>query len=199
MLQFQMLDRNMEYLRENGYTKYGGDYFIPPNRRSMAGKESFPFSSSPSCGQQVNCVIGLLMGGITHGCITRAGQAVSGPLTGAAFPECLAAVPQRAVRTSKSPAALCWRAKRVHLPQTQVIRFSLGPYTGNQKNALLLLLLHSHLLPLRLCFTSNQSTSSFHNREGIACLCARHKERRKKRDRNSERMNEDNAQTSHSE
>lgn len=160
--------------------------------------KSFPPSSSPSCGQQVNCVIGLLMGGIKHGCITRAGQAVSGPLTGAAFPECLAAVPQRAVGTSKSPAALCWRAKRVHLPQTQVIRFSLGPYTGNQETTLLLLLLHLHLLPLYLCFTSNQSTSSFHNRKCCACLFARHKGHRKKQDRKSDRINDDDAQNSHS-
>lgn len=74
----------------------------------MAGKEppTAP-SPSPSCRQQVNCVIGLLMGGITHGCITRAGQAVSGPLTGAAFPECLAAVLQSAVEAPESPAALC--------------------------------------------------------------------------------------------
>lgn len=127
--------------------------------------KSLPPSSSPYCRQQVNCVIGSLMGGITHGCITSAGPAVSGPLTGAAFPECLAAVPQRAVEAPKSPAALCWRAKRVHLPQTQVIRFSPGPYTANWENTLLLL--HSHLLPLYLSFTSNQSTSSFHNREGL--------------------------------
>lgn len=73
----------------------------------MAGKEPPPPGSSPSCRQQVNCVIGLLMGGITHGCITRAGQAVSGPLTGAAFPECLAALPQSAVESPESPAALC--------------------------------------------------------------------------------------------
>lgn len=72
----------------------------------MAGKEPSP-GPSPSCRQRVNCVIGLLMGGITLGCITRAGQAVSGPLTGAAFPECLAVVPQSAVEASESPAALC--------------------------------------------------------------------------------------------
>lgn len=73
----------------------------------MAGKEPSPQVPCPPRRLQVNCVIGLLMGGITLGCITRAGQAVSGPLTGAAFPECPAAMPQSATEAPKSPAALC--------------------------------------------------------------------------------------------
>lgn len=40
-----------------------------------------------------------------HGCITRTGQAVSAPLTGAVFPECLAAVQQSTVEAPKSQAA----------------------------------------------------------------------------------------------
>lgn len=125
------------------------------------------------------------MGGITHGCITRAGQAVSGPLTGAAFPECLAAVPQRAVEAPKSPAALCWRAKRIHLPQTQVIRFSPGPYTANWENTLLLLLLllqhRSHSLPLCISFTSQKKLPPVFTMERVVCVCLWDTSKKKKK------------------
>lgn len=153
----------------------------------MAGKELSPPGPSPSYRQQVNCVIGLLMGGITHGCITRAGQAVSGPLTGAAFPECLAAVPQRHRQSPLNlPTALCWRVKRVHLPQTQVIRFSPGPYTANWENTMLLLLL---LLSRILSFTSNHAGAFT-----IESVAWEIQKKKKKRDRKALRMSDDDAQ-----
>lgn len=83
----------------------------------------------PSCGQLVSCGIGQLMGGFTHGCITRTGQAVTAPLTGGVFPQCLAAVQQSTVEAPKSRAARHWWTKPVHLLLIRVMRFFTQAYT----------------------------------------------------------------------
>lgn len=47
---------------------------------------------SPACRQKVHRAVGPLMGGTSRGGATGVGQAVAGPLAGATFPECTAAI-----------------------------------------------------------------------------------------------------------
>lgn len=90
--------------------------------KSRAGpRHPFP---TPHRIRRVNCVIGLLMGGLTHGCAAREADGLPAEplLTGAALPQCPAA---------SEPWLLhrC-RAKRDRLPQTGAIRFP-NPVSGS--------------------------------------------------------------------
>lgn len=73
----------------------------PPTGSSRLGEDPPPRPLT-RLRQEVDHTVGLLMGRITHGGTTRAGQAVTASLTGADFPQCTAAI-----KAPGSPAAPC--------------------------------------------------------------------------------------------
>lgn len=65
-----------------------------PPKTGGGGVKLLPRRPSPACRHTVNSAVGPLTGQSSH--TTGVGQAVAGPLTGAAFPECTAAPPKPA-------------------------------------------------------------------------------------------------------